>query len=35
MRAEWGGWVRVVMETIMIEHIMGGMLDHDLIGGTP
>jgi len=25
----------IVMDTIMIEHIMGCMLDHDLIEGTP
>jgi len=27
-------WSRLVMDTIMIEHIMGGMLDDDLIEGT-
>ena len=26
---------RVVIDMIMIQHIMGGMLDHDLIEGTP
>ena len=25
----------IVMDTIMIEHIMGGVLDHNLIEGTP
>ena len=26
---------KLVMDTIMIEHIIGGMLGHDLIEGTP